>query len=196
MSDAFPDSKKPPARGRMELFSPYPPEECIRRISEGMQIIENMLLRSRRMGDKPVIGTVNGFTVRLRKRIHYRNSFQTMLVAVFSPHGSGSRISCELGMHTFVRVFMIVWLTAAVGIGGPIAFAALKAWISTGAGPKQPVDILMPVGMPIFGIVLLLFGQHLARDENAFLLQFLEETVQASATPHSGELPPPLPGAN
>lgn len=195
MSEVFTESKKPPARGRMELFSPFPPAECIRRISEGMQIIENMLLRSRRMGDKPVIGTVNGHTVRLRKRIHYRNSFQTMLVASFSPHGSGSRISCELGMHTFVRVFMIVWLVAAIGIGGPIAFAALKAWDMTGVGPKEPADILLPVGMPVFGVLLLLFGQHLARDENAFLLQFLEETVQAADAPHA-ELPPPLPGAS
>src|SRR5688572_9015178 len=70
----------------IELESPLPPEECVVRLREAIDGDGMLSL----LGSKPVLGRVRGRSVRLTKRIGYRNSCQAILTGRFEPYGTGT----------------------------------------------------------------------------------------------------------
>ncbi len=129
----------------------------------------------RLFGGKPVIGSVGeaGFT--LRKRIAYRNSFQTLLKADVLSDGAGARLSCRVGMALATMLFVIVWMGLVVVIGGGVVLALL----SGGAGEVPVWSFAIVPYLLLFGAGMLVVGRWLARHEGRFLLDFLCRELDA-----------------
>jgi hypothetical protein len=130
-------------------------------------------------GERPFIGRVSGQTFRMRKRIGYRNSFQTFMRGTVLPYAGGSRVEARMGLHPFVRIFMVVWLFLVVGIGS----AAFPGLVEEASDPTRRLIGLVPVVMIVGFFAMLAIGRWIAREERAALVAFLEETAEAPAVP-------------
>ncbi|MBP6011155.1 MAG: hypothetical protein KBA31_02910 [Alphaproteobacteria bacterium] len=82
-------------------------------------------------------------------------------------------------MHTFVIVFMTVWFGLLFGIGGPWFLEGVSAALAGHLADVPPLLLAIPATMLVFGIALVFFGRWLARNEEAELLSFLEDTIDA-----------------
>jgi hypothetical protein len=159
---------------RFDLISPLPLRECVRRLrtaTDGVWAIG---------GSKPVQGTVRDTSIRLRKRIFYRNSFQCWLSAKLAEDNGQTRLSCTCGLHPFVRVFLEIWIGIVSVVGLTIAMQSTWLWLRDSAlSPNAWLGIVFPLIMASFAILLLKFGNYLAQDEPVFLVEFLECTINA-----------------
>lgn len=127
-------------------------------------------------GTRPVIGRIRGTRLTARKRIWYRNSFQTYLSAELSDQVNQTLVRCTFSMHPFVTAFMAVWFGGVLLIGGATVVHLLNLFISASAkAPEGSVaGIAVPFLMLLFGAGLVAFGRWLASDEETFLLNFLK----------------------
>lgn len=162
--------------------SPFSPAECAERLGSAIDREGSILVSlSAYFGSKPVIGRVSAGSLRLRRRIAYRNSFQSFLFATLEPAVRGTRITAEVKMHPFVRGFMFVWLGFVVFFWGLSAFAVVAS--ATGVvevhGSHGWLGLLAPLVMGAFGVGLVKFGRYLARDEERFLLDFVTGILDA-----------------
>jgi len=161
---------------KLIFHSPHPVEECYRRLKESVDTSFFPYFSS-----KQVAGSVSKSSVSLRKRISYRNSFQTVLRASLKPSAVGTEIISTIGLHPHVKIFMFIWFGGLTIIGGTIFVVALSfvfgesAHISIGA----VMGMLIPPGMAVFGIGLLKFGKYLARDESILLIDFITDRLDA-----------------
>jgi hypothetical protein len=131
-------------------------------------------------GKKPVIASVRDDKATLRKRLKARNSFQTCLRLRMADTRTGTRLDCRVGMHPAVIVFMTLWLGAVAVIGGAIFLSSLIA--VTGAAQSEippAIGLAAPPAFLLFGLLLLFGGRAMARDEEAFLLDFVRQTLEA-----------------
>jgi hypothetical protein len=133
-------------------------------------------------GTRPVIGRIRGTRLTARKRIWYRNSFQTYLSAELTDHENQTLVRCGFSMHPFVIAFVAVWFAGAVFGGGTLFIQSLIRLISDPSRAPGSVwgGLAVPVGLILFGAGLLAFGRWLACDEQAFLIDFVR-TAGASA---------------
>ncbi len=133
-------------------------------------------------GGRPVIGRIAGTKLRARKRIWYRNSFQTQLTADLAEQAGQTTIRCRFSMHPLVTAFMAVWFGGVVltGSGTLVMSLVALAYAQSGAPPGTWLGILIPTVMLVFAVGLLRFGRYLARDEQQFLLAFVRDTLGAN----------------
>jgi hypothetical protein len=165
------------------LGSPLQKEECARRLQS---VVDPWWKIS---GSGEAIGTVWSDGCRIRQRISYRNSFQTVLYARLEEEPTGTRIVCTFALALFVRLFVGFWLSAAVFMGCLWLFRSYAPLLSSWSDKIQQIhvtDFLVPFVMPAFGIALIWFGLRLARDEQQFLKQFVCDRLEAH------ESPPPI----
>lgn len=152
--------------------SPLRPGECAERLRAGID--GDFML----FGGKPVIGSVGESSARLRKRIWYRNSFQSVMRVTFVDRGTGTEITCRSGMSIFTTVFMVVWF-GAVGLFGLAFLGSIFDHAGGGGAPAA----LFPLGMIAFGVALVLIGRFIARNEHADLLAFVTHVTDAKPVP-------------
>ena len=88
-------------------FHLFPPAECVSRLRE--EIDSGVMTYLFGIGSKSFTGRVSESSLSLRRRISYRNSFQTVLRARMRPERGGTLISGTCGMHPLVKAFMLVW---------------------------------------------------------------------------------------
>jgi hypothetical protein len=155
----------------VELVSPLPPDECVACLRGAVDL--GLFFG---FGSKPVIGRVFGWSVRLRKRIGYSNSFQTFLIGAFEPHGGGSMFRGTAGVHPLVIAFVAVWYAGLVVGGGMFCVAAAQGRIVG----NVPLGLALLPLMGVFFAVVVWFGRHLARGERRFLLAFVADLLNAS----------------
>lgn len=129
-------------------------------------------------GSKPVLGTIQGDTIRLQIRRYYRNSFAPRYHGRLRCVRDGTAIEGEFRMHPFVRVFMAIWFSF-------LAFflvAVLASFVTGRAEVRSSNNLallLIPLGMAAFGVLLIKFGQWLGRSEERKMLNFLKTTLEA-----------------
>jgi hypothetical protein len=156
-------------------------DECTRRLTARMD--------TSAFGARPVIGRIRGTKLHARKRIIYRNSFQTHLSATLVDQAGQTLVQCRFSMHPFVLAFTTVWFTGVLAIGGLIFAHSLMRLISDHF--RAPLDLWAGLAVPValvgFGIGLLVLGRGLARGEQAFLTDFLRN---AGAESEAGEKGP------
>ena len=157
------------------LISPLQPDECAARIQAATDR-EGLLGWS---GSRPVVGRVSNRSVRLSKRIGFRNSFQTFLVGRLEAGEDGTVFRGRTGMHPVVIALMLIWLIGIV-LFGSVAIVAV-IW-----GALAGVNV---AGLMFFLLITLLvvgfiwFGRWLARDEERFLVSFVAGAIDARARP-------------
>jgi hypothetical protein len=155
----------------VDLISPLPAEECVQRLR----------FKTAEGWSGSVIGSIGETSFRLRKRIGYRNSFQTSLYGKIIAENGQTRLHCKIGLHPFVRVFLMIWF-GGVSIG--CAAMVIRAFdlLRSGHG-SFPMNGWQAFAVPFlmlgFGAVLVGGGKHLARDEQDFLIDYVRRAVDA-----------------
>jgi len=148
------------------------PEQCAERLRGGIDGYFGLF------GTKPVIGHVSTRGASLRKRIWYRNSFQSVLSARFLGELGSTAVECRSGMGYFALVFLVVWSGIMLSFGGSILLSALNDPSPNGPGAGVA---FFPLTMIVFAAIFVAFGRWLAREEDAFLEQFLRQRLDASS---------------
>ena len=189
---AFDGSKIQSAMGRaifgtaLELQSPLTPPQC----HDELRLNTDPYWKF--FGNRPVIGWLRNNKFTGYRRIYYGNSFRTRVLALFEDNGNGSRIVLRFGVNPFAQAFMAFWFTGVLGIGGTIFIFGLQAAISGSEPVGNWISLVVPPLMVAFGIGFYKFGRWLARNEQAFLLDFIMTTLKARlaigrAGLHAGE---------
>ena len=137
---------------------------------------------------KQVAGRVSEKFISIRKKIRYRNSFQTVMLASLKAGVKGTEITATIGLHPFVKPFMFMWFGGVIVIGGIILVISLLSLI-TGkpASGMGVLGVLIPLAIAIGGTGLLKFGIYLARGEAEFLKAFLIDLLDADEIKHVGQ---------
>jgi cytochrome oxidase complex assembly protein 1 len=101
--------------------------------------------RSDRWGP-PFVGTVQATSFRLRRDIHYRNSFLPLIRGRTIPTvNGGSRVNVTMFVHPLTLIFMIFWF-------GVLGFTG---WNTSAVNQTASMSFL---GMFIFGLALIIGG--------------------------------------
>jgi hypothetical protein len=161
---------------RTELVTSLSPDECRRRLKAVVGSSLNL------GGTESVTGLV-GNTARLCKRIAYRNSFQTVLVARFLNDNGATRIECRYRVNLFVIGFMTIWFG---GLVVPLLTSLpdlVNQLQTTGNIDGHWHDMLFTLGMVGAGAGVIRFCRYLARGEAAFLTDFVSKTLDAKVMP-------------
>ena len=164
-------------KNRFTFLSPLPPETCVLRLKEAVDAPSLFGLG----GEKLVIGKIKPASLQLRRRIHYRNSFQTVLTATIKAKNGGTVISGKMGMYGFVVLFLCIWFGGVLFAGGTIFLKTLFCLLTASCEYRKNLWIglgAMPV-MLLFGVCLVRIGRFFARAEAAFLREFLVTTLEA-----------------
>lgn len=109
-------------------------------------------------------------------RPNLQNSFQTRLIATMDAEGSGTRIAGKIGVAGGVKVFMALWF------GFLIAFMAvpIAGFVYAGEVPEGMWPLIaIPLAMMGFGVLLWKLGTWNGAKDEAAILLFLADTLEA-----------------
>lgn len=102
-------------------------------------------------------GTVNPREFKISRVISYRNSFLPVILGTVSSGSGGTEIRLSMRMNLFVMVFMGIWLSiaglATLGSLSVVTIALLKF-----KPASLNAFLLIPLGMFLFGYLLMLFA--------------------------------------
>lgn len=154
-------------------------EECLTHIREATDAPKlEFLFPFGSGGSKPIFAKVRGNRISLWKRRETRNDFGPCFFGILSSEASGSQLVGHFGLNRSIRLFMAFWFTFSVGI----TLATLPALVDHLKHARQgglSVFDFFPLGLVISGILLLKVGSRIGKQEEAFLLEFLQTTLQA-----------------
>jgi hypothetical protein len=153
------------------LVSRLPPSDCLERLRDAIDLDWKVF------GSRPVRGAVGVDGAWLRKRILFRNSFQTVMRIRPSATPDGSILRCRSGMPYFAGAFVIVWFGLLVLIEVSMVLAVVS-----GRGSLEGSPVVMfgaPLVMMAFGAGLVAVGRWMSRDDRQFLLDFVAQTTEA-----------------
>jgi hypothetical protein len=132
-------------------------------------------------GSRPVLGKVGESTFRLQKRRCWRNDFAPHFYGQIQPEPGGTKIEGYFDVPRWAKLFMRVWLAAAVALGTPI-FVLTLLDVTTGShnvsGDKW-VGLAVPPALVAFGILLPKLGRLLGRPDERTILEHLQNTLAA-----------------
>jgi hypothetical protein len=168
----------------IELETPLSPDECEARL----RAVVGADLFVSWFSTRPVVGWVSGRSVRLRKRIGYRNSFQTFLTGTLYGQAGGTVFRGQAGTHPLVRGFLAVWFGGVILIGSALMVAAVAGRLTRGS---PLLGVAIPPLLLAFGFGVFRLGRWLARGEERFLVAFLAETIGAGAERAAEPAPAP-----
>jgi hypothetical protein len=159
----------------VELVSALPIAECGDRLAAAMDS------RTRLFGKRPVIGRVADTVLHARKRIAFRNSFQTSVTARLFEQDGRTYIDCRFAMDPLVMAVLgaVAALVAITAIPAALAYLAGLAAAAVDGGEAPPTALAIPPLM-LLGLVLLLgLGRGAALGEREFLIAFIKQTIAA-----------------
>lgn len=159
--------KKGPKASRATVQVPVPLGEYTKRLAE--QIDTGWLASA--LGSRPLIGSLREKTLKVRKRISHRNSFQTFVRAELSSFAGGTRIDCRFGVHWFVLAFVAIWLLIVGTFFANALMDALNAGFTFAHFPLLLIGLFM-LGV---GVAIYPMGRYLARNEQDEILQILRD---------------------
>ena len=162
------------------LVSALSVEECAARLQSAVDSPWRIF------GERPIIGRarLRRFSGPKRPASWWHNGFQTRISARFERDGAKKRIRCRFAVHPWPRWSAGIWLAGALLIGGPVFLIALVAFLAgTPLDGKDPtstlVGLIVPPAMIGFSLGNIAFGRWLARNDRAFLVEFLCRTLEA-----------------
>ncbi|WP_374369759.1 hypothetical protein [Dongia sp.] len=160
----------------VRLVTPLDTATCIARLKAitGEGFLASLAIFSR----KPMIGSVNEREFYWRKRIFYQNSFQTHLAAVFVPEDTGTRIICRFRLGLATKILMLVLILAI--LGGPLAALLTDMEFRVNGTPLvDPSErLLSALILPAIIVVMFGLGRLMARNDQGFMLQLLNDTLE------------------
>uniref|UniRef100_A0A7C2NW02 Uncharacterized protein n=1 Tax=Schlesneria paludicola TaxID=360056 RepID=A0A7C2NW02_9PLAN len=155
----------------IHLASPLTSDACAARLAEAIDDAAGPWM----LGSRPVIGCVSGPSVWLRKRIRYRNGFQTLLVGTFNDGDNEPRFRGRTRLQRRTQVLLVFWF-------GGVLLAGIFSIVLVARGGNPGGLLLAPLMLALGGGVVGL-GRWLARDEERFLIAFLADAINAQKDP-------------
>jgi hypothetical protein len=150
-------------------------EECRRRISElrrHPRFLEPPVIQT---GDRGVFGELRAEGFRLYASTMWaRNSFRRLFHGRLEATPEGTLIVGEFRVHAFVRAFMAVWLAFA----GALALTHCLAALASGGHGLFSAAVMC--GMFLFGLAFRYLGPRLSSSEEAVVLDYICERLEAS----------------
>ena len=167
----------------------YTIEHCVEVLKSSIDEARFALLSWSGYADsKDVVGSVKGHAFRLQKRRYYRNDFAPYFYGRFLSQEGGTRIEGYFDFGRFTKIFWSIWMTVVI----LFAAIALIFWLSgeTSIPSSDWWAALVLPGLIMFGIILPKFGRWLGRNEETFILEFLQRIFvgridRSSSTPSS-----------
>jgi hypothetical protein len=128
----------------------------------------------------------DGNTLTIQKRRYYRNDFHPYLYAQFEPTSFGTKLTGCFAMNQFTRGFMLLWF-GFVGFGGIVAAISITGKVAAGQSPKSELLYLLhPIGMLVFGCLLVVIGGWFSRKEKQQIAEWLDrlfaDSIYVTAT--------------
>jgi hypothetical protein len=164
------------------LQSPMPPDAVADALRRSMdEETRTLFSLSGYKGDQDILGKVVGSTFHLQKRRYWRNDFAPHFYGEIQSDPGGTRIVGRFDLADWVRLFMWFWLGCVVLIGGSI-FVACLSDVMTGSRHVDGdawVGLVVPPAMVLFGILLPRFGRLMGRGEERFILEHLQNVLNA-----------------
>jgi hypothetical protein len=170
----------------------FDPEACVRRLDDSIDPWHRTPLSfSGFEGSKPVIGWIDGYEFRLRKRRYYRNDFAPQFHGNLKRDGRGTVVEGYFDRPRWAKVGTRIWLGAAILMGTPVFFSTLRNLIRGTSNAQEGllIGLLVPPALVLFGVLLPKFGLWLGRYEERYILEFLQTTLIASASQISHQSP-------
>jgi len=159
------------------------PEACLRRLDDSIDPWQRTPLSfSGLEGSQVVIGWMDGYEFRLRKRRYYRNDFAPQFHGNLKPDGPGTVVEGYFDMPRRAKVGTRFWLGGAILMGAPVFFSTLRNLIRGTSDAQEGllIGLLVPPALVLFGLLLPKFGLWLGRYEENYILAFLQTTLIAS----------------
>jgi hypothetical protein len=116
-------------------------------------------------GENSVRGWVRSGMGVISRRIMGRNSFKTSLYLTIAATPTGSRVTALVGIPLSGLLFGVIWLG--------MVFASISAWPPSAA----PAGTAMLLLMTAMGVLVFAFCRLLARDHEAFLIDFVATNI-------------------
>jgi hypothetical protein len=165
-----------------ELRTDFDPEECRRRLVDSIDPEKVTIFSlSGYRGSKPVIGWIDGDQFCLHKRRYWHNDFAPAFYGNFSAKDRETIIESYFDLSRWPRIFMRIWIAGVILLGGPIFVLSLSDLLR-GTHYVQGslvLGFLVPPGLVLFGVLLPRIGLWLSRNEERFILEFLERMLFA-----------------
>jgi cytochrome oxidase complex assembly protein 1 len=132
------------------------------------------------------IGSVQSSSFRLRRDIHYRNSFLPQIWGRIVSTPNGSRVNVLMFMHPFVVMFMLFWLASI----GSIVWKQFSMH-----GIASDLASYVPDGMFIFGLALSIGGfiPEAVKAKQLLCAAILDPTITSVVSAAQQPIPPPQP---
>lgn len=130
-------------------------EEVRRRLVANVEIRSALLnsLRWSSSHSKPYEGKFDGNTFKVSRIINYKNSFIPVIEGRISTFLNTTEIHIKMRLHTFVKVFTIIWLSG-VSVGCIAAASATVEELNKNKRPESLPFMFIPFLMLAFGGVL------------------------------------------
>jgi hypothetical protein len=164
------------------LHTDFDTEECRRRLIESIDPERRTIFSlSGYRGSKPVIGWIEGYQFYLHKRRYWHNDFAPQFYGNLLPQDRGTLIEGYFDVQRWVRSFRRIWLGGVIVLGIPGFVIGLLNLLQRRGHVEGDalIELLVPTGMALFGILLPRFGLWLGRHEEQFILEFLQSTLVA-----------------
>lgn len=126
-------------------------------------------------GSGAVIGRVGSGQATLKRKIFYGNSLATVVRArLVQNREGGTEIRCLSNGSGYARGFMAMWFTFILlwWVGATITVVFTR-------DPWGVLFVLFPVPMLAFGVGFVVFCRYLARNDEAVVLDYLRNRLEA-----------------
>ena len=128
----------------------------------------------------PVIGSSSGDRFHLYVvRNDFRNSFAPHFYGRLTTATSGTVIEGKFRMHFFVRIFLSIWFTVVIAIGGRIVIFSIQSLVARRPTEDTYVGLFYPGVLFLCGLLMVYWCKTLGTDDEAQIVTFLQHTLNA-----------------
>jgi hypothetical protein len=163
--------------GTMVLECDLTQETCEERVRARTGDDRGLLAEFRSQEGILCLPTDDGFRLRVRKPM---NRLAPRCFVRFKPVGGGTRIELRTRMHPYPAIFMFIWLSGIVGLGGYIFVASALTLCGVKAGIISPIaGVVAPPIMFAFAFLFVRNDRRGIRATQADVMSFLSRELGA-----------------
>lgn len=151
--------------------------ECLARLHASLYGGEPSESSSRGTGPSPVIGSIQGREIQLRKRRSFRNDFAPTFHATLAAQDPGARVDGYFSTRVPINILMPIFLLVTIAVGIPVFLFSLRQ-INAGQTAGY-IGLILPPALLVLGIVLWITGKRTSQTEQRSILNFLQITLIA-----------------
>lgn len=146
--------------GKVEITSSLSIQEVRDNISQNICPYRDLVSRIRnKKNDKTFEGRILNNHFNLQLIINMNNSFLPQISGEIQSVADGTKITADLKVHKFVKVFLIFWLSGVSIAFFTFLFGALL-------NEMNPFTPLIPIIMLVFGVGIIHFGFNMEKDNS------------------------------